>query len=372
MHSSTSNFDFQRPIPAQPWRTLLLAAVAVTAVATVAWEIRARALGYTPVVNDTSDLWADRREAVQPDSVVIIGDSRALFDTDLDVLEKGLGRRPVQLALVGSSAYPVLENLANDESFHGTVIASVIPAMWMVPPPAPPYKNSLRALKRYQERTVAQRAGHHLGMLLEEHIAFLKQDDLTLEQLLKHIEVPSRALYHAPPSLPPYFATMDRERQTRMTAAAARPGPLQERIRLGWPPLFTPPPMPAHTPKFVFEEIARAVEARFGQTATAVRKIRARGGQVVFVRFPHSGPLKELEDHDTPRSAAWSRLMKETGAPNIYFSDHPELVFDCPEWSHLSASDATEFTKRLVPHLQHALPGPVVATTTTRSSAATP
>src|SRR5690242_14366893 len=100
MHSSTSNFDFQRPIPALPWRTLLLVTVALTAVATVAWEIRARALGYAPTLNDTSDLWADRREPVKPASVVIIGDSRALFDTDLDVLEQGLGRRPVQLALV--------------------------------------------------------------------------------------------------------------------------------------------------------------------------------------------------------------------------------------------------------------------------------
>jgi hypothetical protein len=249
----------------------------------------------------------------------------------------------------------VLENLANDESFHGTVIASLIPAMWMVPPPAPPYKNSLRALKRYHERTVAQRAGHHLGMFLEEHIAFMKQDDLTLEQLLKDVDVPSRALYHAPPRLPPYFATMDRERQTRMTEAAATPGPLQERIRNGWAPLFTPPPMPAHTPKFVFEEIGKAVEARFGQTAAAVKKIRARGGQVVFVRFPHTGPLKELEDNANPRSGVWTRLMQETGAPNIYYSDHPELMFDCPEWSHLSGPDTTEFTKRLVPHLQHAL-----------------
>lgn len=355
MHSSTSNFDFQRPIPAQPWSGLLLAAIIVTAVATVAWEIHARALGYKPIVNDTSDLWADRREAVKPDSLVIIGDSRALFDSDLDVLEQGLGRRPVQLSLVGSCAYPVLQNLADDERFHGTVIASIIPGLWMVPPPAPPYKNSLRALKRYQERTLSQRAGHHLGMFLEEHIAFMKEDDLTLEQLLKRVELPNRALYHAPPAFPPYFATMNRERQTRMIDAAARPGPLQERIRNGWAPLFTPPPMPAHTPKFVFEQIAQAVEARFGQTAAAVKKIRARGGQVVFVRFPHSGPLKELEDRDTPRSGVWTRLMKESGAPNIYFSDHPELVFDCPEWSHLSAADATEFSKRLVPYLQQAL-----------------
>lgn len=355
MPSSTSNFDFQRPIPALPWRGLLLATLLLTAIGTVAWEVRARALGYAPGLNDTSDLWADWRGKVQPDSMVIIGDSRALFDIDLDALEQGFGQRPIQLALVGSCAYPILENLANDEKFHGTVIASIIPGMWLVPPPAPPYQNSLKALKRYQTRTVAQRAGHHLGMILEEHLAFMKQDDLTLPQLLKDVSVPDRADSYLPPRLPPYFATIDRDRRTKMAEACARPGPLQERVKNGWKPLFTPPPFPAYTPKEVLEGIGQAVEARFGETVAAVNKIRARGGKVVFVRFPHSGDLKQLEDAGTPRAGPWERLMKETGAPNIYYSDYPELIFDCPEWSHLSGPDSVEFTKRLVPHLKTAL-----------------
>jgi hypothetical protein len=357
MPSSTSNFDFQRPIPDLPWRGLLVAALVLTAGVTAAWEIRARSLGYAPCLNDTSDLWADQREAVKPDSIVLIGDSRMLFDVDLDVLEQGLGARPVQLALVGSCAYPVLENLANDEGFRGTVIASIVPGMWMAPPPAPPYQNSLRAINRQHERTVSHRAGHHLGMFLEKRFAFMKEDDLTLRQLLKDVHVPNRATYHAPPRLPPYFATIERDRQTRMVESCAQPGPLQDRVRNGWAPLFTPPPMPAHTPKAVFEQMAQAFEARFGQTKAAVEKIRARGGKVVFVRFPHSGPLKELEDKGTPREGIWTRLMNETGAPNIYYSDHPELVYECPEWSHLSAAQATEFSQRLVPYLKTALAG---------------
>ena len=45
-------------------------------------------------------------------------------------------------------------------------------------------ETSEKALKRYHKQTLAQRASHHLGMFLEEHVAFLKQEDLTLEQLL--------------------------------------------------------------------------------------------------------------------------------------------------------------------------------------------
>ena len=354
MHSSTSNFDFQRTIPELPWRGLLLATLLLTAIGTAAWEIRARSMGYAPGLNDTSDLWAGRREAVQPDSIVIVGDSRALFDLDLDTLEQGLGKRPVQLALVGSCAYPIFENLANDETFHGTVITSIIPGVWMVPG-GPPLENSKKALKRYHTRTVAQKAGHHLGMWLEEHLAFMRQDDLTLDQLLKRVAVPNRADSYLPPRLPPYFSTIARDRDTKMAEACVRPGPLQDRVKQGWIPLFTPPKFPDYTPKEVLEEMAQATEARFSETAAAVNKIRARGGKVVFVRFPHSGDLKKFEDAGTPRAGIWTRLLAETKVPGIYYEDFPELIFDCPEWSHLSGPDAVEFTKRLGPHLKTAL-----------------
>ena len=356
MPSSISNFNFQREIPALPWRGLLLVTLLLTAIAAVGWEVRARARGYAPVLNDTSDLWADWREKVQPDSTVIIGDSRALFDTDLDALEQGLGRRPVQLALVGSCAYPILENLANDESFHGTVISSLLPLAWMAPPPSPPFQNSLTALKRYQKRTVAQRASHHLGMFLKEHVAFLKQEDLTLEQLLKHLPLPPRPGTGGP-SLPPYFQVTDRDRRTRMTESCAQPGPLQEHVKNTWLPLFTPPPPPSYVPPEAFAKgLGEAMEKRFADTAAAAKKIKARGGKVVFVRFPVTGELKKHEDKLAPRAGPWNRIINESGAPGIYFEDYPELAgFDCPEWSHLSAKDSVEFTKRLVPHLKKAL-----------------
>lgn len=354
MPSSISSFE--RAIPDLPWRRLALAAALLTAGATVAWEIRCRAWGYTPTLNDTTDLWAQRREAVRPDSPVIIGDSRPLFDLDLDELEKGLGRRPVQLALAGSCAYPILADLAADESFHGTVICGLVPGMWLAPGGFL-LETSEKALKRRRTWTLAQRASHELGMLTEEHIAFLKQEDLTLAVLLLRLPIPNRPGALVPPPFPPYFQTVDRERRTRMTERCAQPGPLQDRVKYGWPALFTPPPPPTFVPREAFlKGVGEAIEARFKNTAAAVQKLRARGGKVVFVRFPFTGELKKMEDAGTPRAGPWTRLLKDTGAPGIYFEDYPELAgFNCPEWSHLSGPDSVEFTKRLVPHLQKAL-----------------
>ena len=99
-----------------------------------------------------------------------------------------------------------------------------------------------------------------------------------------------------------------------------------------------------------------AQKARFVDTIKAVEKLRARGGKIVFVRLPVSGELKSLEDRLSPRSQLWEPLLKRAGVPGIYFEDYPELAgFNCPEWSHLSAGDSVEFSKRLVPHLRTAL-----------------
>ena len=349
--------DYERPIPQLPWRGLTVIVVLAVFAAAAAWEIYVRSIGYGLTLNDTEDLWVQVRRRVNPESVVIVGDSRPVFDLDLDELERGLGKRPVQLALPGSCPYPVLAELANDEQFHGTIICSIVPGMFFAPG-GPLVETSEKAVARYRKQTLAQRASHRLGMFLEEHIAFLKQEDLTLDMLLKQLPIPNRSNAQVPPTFPPYFQTVDRERRARMIERCAQPGSeLAKRIQQIWLPLFTPPPPPTYVPREVFmENMGKAIDARFRDTAKAVEKLRARGGKIVFVRFPNSGELKALEDRLNPRARDWERLLKDTKVPGIYWEDFPELSsFTCPEWSHLSAGDSVEFSKRLVPHLRTAL-----------------
>jgi hypothetical protein len=355
MHLSTSSFE--RVIPMRPWRGITVSVVMMLAVATAAWEIYCRSLGYAPTLNDTGDLWTEVRRRVEPESLVIVGDSRALFDSDLDELEKGLGKRPIQLAQPGSTAFPVLADLINDQSFHGTILCSVVPRLFFAPPGSPPMNRAEKSVRRAHTQTYAQRASHDLGIYLEKWFACMKQDDLTLGALLEQLPIPNRPNAHVPPKLPPYFASLNRGRRARMVEQCAQPGKLQDRVKHGWIPLFTPPPPPSFIPPEKFGKMMHdAFEARFADTKALVDKLRARGGKIVFVRFPLSGDLKALEDRTTPRTTTWDRLLKETATPGIHFEDFPELAdFTCPEWSHLSAGDSVEFTKRLVPHLRAAL-----------------
>jgi hypothetical protein len=350
--------EFKRPIPPVPWRGITVIVVLVVIALTTAWEFYCRSIGYRPTLNDNEDLWTLRRRKVTPESIVIVGDSRGWFDLDLDELQKGLGKRPVQLAMPGACGYPVLADLAKDETFHGTIICSVVPGLFFAPPGTPPMERGEKAVRRFHAQTLAQRASQYLAMPLEEHVAFLKQEELTLDDFLKRLPIPNRPGALVPPRLPPYFETIDRERRARMIEECARPGSeLAKQIQQIWIPLFTPPPPPTYIPKEQFmADMTEAIEHRFRDTIAAIEKIRARGGKIVFVRLPHSGGLKDLEDRVTPRARTWDPLLKRTGAPGIYYSDFPELAgFNCPEWSHLSAGDSVEFSRRLVPHLRAAL-----------------
>jgi hypothetical protein len=350
--------EFERPIPPAPWRGIAVVITIIVVAATTAWELYCRSIGYAPTLNDNEDLWTLRRRAVGPESLVIVGDSRGWFDVDLDEFQKGLGKRPIQLAGGGMCGFPVLEDLAKDENFHGMIVCSIVPRLFFAPPGTPPFERGEKAVKRFHSQTPAQRASQYLAMPLEEHVAFLKQEDLTLDDYLKRLSISNRPGALVPPRLPPYFGTVDRERRARMWEKCAEPGSeLAKRIQQIWIPLFSPPPPPSYMTKEQFvAQINDAISARFRDTISAVNKLRSRGGKIVFVRFPHAGGLKEVEERTTPRAQTWDPLLKATGAPGIYYSDFPDLSgFNCPEWSHLSAGDSVEFSKRLIPHLRAAL-----------------
>jgi len=89
-------------------------------------------------------------------------------------------------------------------------------------------------------------------------------------------------------------------------------------VKHRWARLFTPPPPPSFIPAEVFaKKMHDSFESRFADTKALVDKLRARGGKIVFVRFPMGGDLKTFEDQTTPRGPTWDRLLKETAAPDL-------------------------------------------------------
>jgi hypothetical protein len=156
-------------------------------------------------------------------------------------------------------------------------------------------------------------------------MSFIQQEDLTLTQLLAHAPLPRRAAAFAP-ELPPHFSQIDLDRRTRMTQRAEHDQALMQHIQHVWLPLFAGPPKPAVLSDAAWQKIMEdGWLENLRKAKAAVATIRARGGNVFFVRHPSSGELRALEDRVTPRALFWDRLLHETGAQGIYDKDYPEL-----------------------------------------------
>lgn len=343
--------DVRRDVPAHNW--LAMGAVSLLACALMlgVWERHVRSLGYEPDYDDTPSLWVKQRQkavSARSDQLVLVGASRTLFDLDLDVLEHaGKGLRPIQLATVGSNPIVILEDLAKDPSYAGTTLVGVVPPLWAAGG-GPPLSGPARYVRKYHEWSPAAEWELALSLPLQEQLAFIQKDDLTLSQLLAQAPLPRRSAAFAP-ELPPHFSRIDLDRRTRITERALHDSALMQRIQQIWLPLFAGPPKPSILTDAQWEKIlSDGWESNLKRAKEAVAAIRARGGRVMFVRHPSSGKVREIEDRITPRAAFWDRLLQETGAPGIYDRDYAALRdFECPEWSHLSAEDSVEYTKRL-------------------------
>ena len=93
----------------------------------------------------------------------------------------------------------------------------------------------------------------------------------------------------------------------------------------------------------------------FDEVKENVDRIRARGGDVVFMRCPSEGLFIEREHKEFPREKYWDQLLVETDAGGVHFEDNAALQgLELPEWSHLSPYDSDVFTKAIAPLIRQA------------------
>jgi hypothetical protein len=97
-----------------------------------------------------------------------------------------------------------------------------------------------------------------------------------------------------------------------------------------------------YTPDLIAKGHARA--------AKAVAAIRARGGDVVFVRPPSHIELRVNEEAQVPKAKGWDALLRNTRSVGVHNDDLPPSVrrLIVPEWSHLNRACATVFTDAYV------------------------
>lgn len=81
--------------------------------------------------------------------------------------------------------------------------------------------------------------------------------------------------------------------------------------------------------------------------------IKARGGDVLFLRMVSSGSVYNAERTRFPRDRYWNRLATGLSPHAFHFADEPDLRdFECYDGSHLRAGDAVHFTDTLASLIQ--------------------
>ncbi len=336
-----------RPVPDRPWVALALTALLATAALTVGWEAYWRGKSFDPGdISNSSALWAQERRKAKGDATVLIGSSRIMFGLDLDVWRQTTGVQPVQLALEGTSPRAFLKDLAADEAFRGLVIVGVTAPLFFT------MEGGRReeVLKYTRDQSPSQKVDHQLSMALEDVSGFLDEQTRPKRQ----IEIAILPLRDDMPmrSDPRKLSVSTRDRNTEMWRRVVEDEAYQQEAKEQWEFLLkrlAPPPGPDGQPQQMPDE---AIAATIAAVKADVDRIRARGGDVAFVRFPYGGGFTPAEDFGFPRERFWDPLIAQTQSAGVTWHDHAALRrYELPEWSHLDPRDAEKFTEDLAPTL---------------------
>lgn len=320
-------------------------AIITSILGVVAWELYWRSQGYVPTIDDNKALWAiqrDRLNTLAQDDVVLMGSSRILYGIQLDAWEKETGKRPVQLANVGSSPLPVFHDIVENTNYAGTVILGVAPGLFFSTtyPKAQPWAWPQARVDHYKNRTHVQRLNHQLSLPLQQHLALMSageeelDDNIDLKALLKQIKVGNRI----PQGMPPFYKfgrMTSLDRNVQMIDRTLTDTAFANTITKVWGFIgkTSPAPDKAATMAFFLKD---------------AETFKARGGNLILMRCPSSGGVRAGENFMLPREDYWDDLVKKSNVMAYHFEDYPQFKdLKCPEWSHLSSEDGNYFTTEM-------------------------
>lgn len=332
-----------RDVPKQPWGAILGAVAVALIVGVAALELNARRIGLHAGDLDNSEVaWVKERIRSQDAAVAIVGDSRILFDTDLDRFEQLTGIRPVQLAIHGTSALTLLEDAASNPDFNGLLIVGMADTMFFQPFDG--YGEYVR--RRGDFTSPSGRIGIEIDHILQRRLAFLDSSH-RLSVVAHRLDPDFRPGVEGPKHDIWKLSEVGEGRATWMWPRIEYDPFYRNRSRWAWKGFKEKFP---YTPQLIAKGQARA--------KAAVARIRARGGDVAFVRPPSSPQLRVNEEAQVPKAKGWDVLLRNTASAGVHADDLPQSVqgLTLPEWSHLNRRCATVFTDAYVRRIAELTP----------------
>jgi hypothetical protein len=295
-----------------------------------AWEYFWRTRGFTPTLEDSAQLWTEQRldaNRAGKRALALVGSSRFQLGLDPRVLHDALpSYSPFQLAMDGSGPLPALRNLAEDAEFRGSVLVEVLPSSFFPAGSELPTPRQREWFRTTGTRSLVAPLELTLRTALRSRFVF-PISSINPQNILRKLSIGDGKLPE-----PPYWSLRpDRFRPADYSKVDVDP------MREHWRRRFAEasPPSP------------EAMAKLMALLKAWVAAIEGRGGQVVFVRMVASSPVLEVEDQLFPRERYFQALV-DAGFHALEFRDIPGVAaVVCPEGSHLDATGAAVFSRRL-------------------------
>jgi hypothetical protein len=324
--------------PQLPLGRVWLTAFLIFAACVCALEVGWRSWGFRPEISDARELWHFWRQrvyTVDRKKVVLLGTSRMQADVAVDVLERQLGMPVVQLGVPGQkSPIGLLQDLAEDEQFDGIVLCSLyIPLLersrWA----------DCSSYRRWQPSGRLSYCESIFSLRLRSSLAILSPQ-LTLASLTGGISELCRSGHCFDPPL--FRLQFDRSLEICRQPVAGGGDREGEEGAIGqFRGVYVPR----------FDKLAGEID----EVNRLVKRLRNRGGDVVFLHLPSSGNHDADEESAFSKAEYWDRFAARTTAHCLHFKDCDLLRgFSCPDGIHLSKADSRRFTEALVLELRRA------------------
>jgi hypothetical protein len=324
----------ERDIPHQPWGRISLVVLILVLVLSSLWEWQMRRLELVPGdMSSSYDTWAELRREVDRRDVplLLIGDSRILYDTDLDRVQQLTGVRPIQLGIAGGTGLLVLEDIADDPHFKGLAIVGMAETSFF--DNRHTVVRTREAIELSKKESPSKRASYQIQRVIGPGLAML-EEDYGLSTLVAHLDPHWRPGVRGPYDNVWKIGQVAPDGSARLWRRLEHDKRLNDHARTVWFELF--PPFPIDD---------KSIQEILVRTKTAVDKIRARGGDVVFLRPPSGLDLGKVEYSHIPRSRGWDPLLAYTQTKGVHADDLANAQnLNLPESSHLSHACAIVFT----------------------------
>lgn len=318
-----------RQIPGGRWGLVWLFTLAIVGGAIAGLECFVRSRGFVPSVKDDEYAWSLARAGASthsPRTLAVLGSSRILLAFSSAAFREAMPTWSyVQLAKQGSHPLATLRDLAHDTSFRGIALVDITeggfdPSHWESQTPlVETYHRGWRSLGQLAER--------RLETAVQSRVALLAGDGLrTIGSLLLERRWPK-------PFYTTTFADRTKFADYDMTDVERRR--LVQLARL--------------------DGYAGEVDDPTSWIGNAlshdlyVMMIKARGGDVVYLRMPTCAERWQIDDAKWPKAIFWDQLAARTNAQTIHFRDHAALAgLQCPDTSHIDSKDGPAFTRAVL------------------------